>query len=57
LFSFSICVPQFRIRFFKIIPALLVSGLVIGCISSQQIMTEKAQGIPDSGKGIPKPES
>jgi hypothetical protein len=32
-------------RFLKIIPAFLVSGLVFGCISSQQIMTEKAPAL------------
>ena len=32
-------------RFLKIIPVLLVSGFVTGCISSQQIMTEKAPAL------------
>jgi hypothetical protein len=32
-------------RFFKIILVLLVSGFVTGCISSQQIMTEKAPAL------------
>lgn len=32
-------------RFFNIIPVLLVSGFFTGCISSQQIMTEKAPAL------------